>query len=183
MNMVLKLLSAIIAMAGYGLLLRYLAPSQEPYFILGLVLIGWISWLFGIIAGIACVIALFPATVYIYSQFEVSTSFASFATSPAYIAVEILTAVAIGRFRKLARANARKEVDLEETNTNLQAKLSQVQELGGVHALCTSCKKIKSDDGEWQDIDAYLQEKTKMEFSHGICPGCVDSYTKKQSTE
>ena len=61
----------------------------------------------------------------------------------------------------------------------LQTILSQVQELGGLHNMCRECKKIQSDDGNWQAIDEYLKLQTKMEFSHCICPDCAQHYHEK----
>jgi hypothetical protein len=182
MNLAVKILAALGSAVLYYVLLRYVAPSQDPYFILGIGLIAWVSWLFGTTYGLITGAFLVPVTLFIYGHFEVATSYTSFASSPAYIAVEVIAAVSIGRFRITSMASSRKETDLEEANTNLQAALAQVQELGGIHSLCTSCKKIKSDDHQWMKIDAYLKEKTKAEFSHGICPDCAESYKTTPNT-
>jgi len=178
MNLVVKIIVALVSAALYYVLLRYVAPSQEPYFVLGIVLIAWFSWLFGTIYGLIVAAFLVPSTLFVYGHFEVATSYSVFASSPAYIAVEVLAAVTLGRIRIMSETSSRKETDLADANTTLQAALAQVQELGGIHSLCTSCKKIKSDDGEWMKIDTYLKEKTKAEFSHGICPDCAEGYKK-----
>ncbi|MBK9797624.1 MAG: hypothetical protein IPP58_14255 [Holophagaceae bacterium] len=45
--------------------------------------------------------------------------------------------------------------------------------------ICASCKKIRKPDSDphsadsWQAIESYITEKTKTEFSHGICPECL----------
>lgn len=180
MNKAVKLTIAAGYAAVYFVLLSYILPSQEPYFFLGIALIGLYAWLFGIPAGILCSVLLYPATIYIYDQFEVSASFTNYAASPAYIAIQLLTAVTMGRFRKITLQASKAKTELEQANSNLQSSLAQVQELGGIHSLCSSCKKIKSDDGEWLQIDTYLKEKTKVEFSHGICPDCSVRYKEQQ---
>jgi hypothetical protein len=185
MNKIVKMIIAITAIASYFLVLRYIAPSREPYFILGIGLIGLTAWFYGIIAGFLTVLILVPCTLYIYAQFSVSTSYVSFATSPAYIALEFLTVVMLGRLRNRNLALSQKETDLAEANERLQNALSEVREFGGIHSLCTSCKNILDDDGQWKRIDTYLKEKTKAEFSHGICPDCVSEYdgqTEKKTT-
>lgn len=179
MNKYVKFIVAAAITAGYFLFLRYIAPSQEPYFILGIGLIGYIAWLYGMAAGLLLSVLLIPATLYIYNQFEISTSYVAYASSPAYIALEILAAVALGRMRIKNLMLSNKETALASANGKLQAVLAQVQELGGIHSLCTSCKKIQDDDGAWKRIDTYLLEKTKAEFSHGMCPDCAKEFANQ----
>jgi len=176
MNKYVKLVRAVAATTGYFLILRYVAPSRDPYFILGIGLIGYIAWLYGIMMGLSTALLLIPGTLYIYDQFAVSTSYMGFASSPAYIALEVLAAVALGHLRNKTMLLAKKESILSEANETLQKALSGVREFGGIHSLCTSCKSILDDDGSWQKIDTYLKEKTKAEFSHGICPDCAKEY-------
>ncbi|MCK4563842.1 MAG: hypothetical protein KAU94_04120 [Verrucomicrobia bacterium] len=176
MNKLVKMMLAGVATAGYFLILRYVAPSQEPYFIMGIALIGFMAWLYGIVAGLLAALLLIPITHYIYGQFSISTSYLAFASSPAYIALEVLAAVMLGRLRQTNLMLSQKEAFLAEANESLQTALSQVRELGGIHCLCSCCKKILSDDENWMPIDTYLMERTKMEFSHGICPDCGAKY-------
>jgi len=181
MNKYVKLTVAIVAIMGYVLILRYVAPSREPYFFLGIALIGYVAWLYGMIAGLATGVLLIPVTLYIYGQFEVSTSYMGFASSPAYIALEVLAAVMLGRLRNKNMILSKKETTLEETNESLRAALAQVQEIGGIHSLCTVCKSILDDDGSWTKIDTYLKEKTKAEFSHGMCPDCAEKFGSQRN--
>jgi CRP-like cAMP-binding protein len=50
-----------------------------------------------------------------------------------------------------------------------------VDSIGGYIPICSSCKKIRSGQGEWLSIDRYLMNHTEHEFSHGICPECRDA--------
>jgi hypothetical protein len=183
MKKILKMAIAVLAIVGYLLILRYVAPSRDPYFIMGIALIGFIAWLFGIVAGLTTALLLIPTTHHIYNQFDISTSYLSFASSPAYIALEVLAAVMLGRLRQSTQMLSQKEAVLAEANASLKTALSQVRELGGIHCMCSACKSILSDEGDWMKIDTYLVDKTKMEFSHGVCPSCATEYTKHQSTE
>ncbi len=38
--------------------------------------------------------------------------------------------------------------------------------------ICSVCKKIRDDDGYWQQIESYISEHSETEFSHSICPDC-----------
>ena len=35
-------------------------------------------------------------------------------------------------------------------------------------------KKIRNDKGYWEQLEHYLSEHTQAEFSHGICPECME---------
>jgi len=39
--------------------------------------------------------------------------------------------------------------------------------------ICSSCKKIRNDDGYWGQIEAYIREHSAAEFNRGICPECA----------
>ncbi|TLS78191.1 DUF3365 domain-containing protein [Mariprofundus erugo] len=46
--------------------------------------------------------------------------------------------------------------------------------LQGLVPICASCKNIRNDDGEWEQLEIYLTTHSDAEFSHGICPECHD---------
>ena len=33
-------------------------------------------------------------------------------------------------------------------------------------------QKIRSDEGTWIDMEQFITERSKMKFSHGMCPDC-----------
>ena len=45
--------------------------------------------------------------------------------------------------------------------------------LGTFLPICASCKKIREENGVWKDIEQYISENSKTEFSHGLCPECA----------
>jgi len=64
------------------------------------------------------------------------------------------------------------EVKREELVRELQSALSKVKQLSGLLPICAACKKIRNDQGYWQQIEAYIHEHSDAEFSHSICPEC-----------
>jgi len=42
--------------------------------------------------------------------------------------------------------------------------------------LCTSCKKIRDDMGNWNHIEAYSREHPHAELTHGTCPECAKKF-------
>jgi hypothetical protein len=55
----------------------------------------------------------------------------------------------------------------------LRASLSQVKKLSGLLPICSSCKKVRDDDGYWSRIEAFISDHSEAQFSHGICPDCA----------
>lgn len=51
----------------------------------------------------------------------------------------------------------------------------QVKMLTGILPICNCCKKIKDDQGYWNDLEAYLQEHAGADVSHKLCPDCSRS--------
>ncbi|MFH0825435.1 MAG: PAS domain-containing protein [Pseudomonadota bacterium] len=69
------------------------------------------------------------------------------------------------------RKRAQKE--REKVIIELQMALAQVKKLSGLLPICASCKKIRDDQGYWQQIEAYIRDRSEAEFSHAICPECA----------
>lgn len=55
----------------------------------------------------------------------------------------------------------------------LTEALAQVKTLSGLLPICASCKKIRDDNGYWQQVETYIQKRADVDFTHGICPECV----------
>lgn len=56
---------------------------------------------------------------------------------------------------------------------SLQEALDNVKILKGMLPICANCKKIRDDDGYWQQIETYITKNSDTKFSHGICPDCI----------
>ena len=78
-------------------------------------------------------------------------------------------------FLKGERVRIKIGEEREKLILSLQEALSQIKTLEGMVPICSSCKKIRDDKGFWNNVEVYVSEHTKAEFSHGICPDC---YTK-----
>jgi hypothetical protein len=53
--------------------------------------------------------------------------------------------------------------------------LNVLRILRGLLPICAYCKKIRSDQGVWTQMEQYIREHSEAEFTHGICPGCLAS--------
>jgi hypothetical protein len=71
-------------------------------------------------------------------------------------------------------AQCRSEAAKEELIGRLQDALQQVKTLSGLLPICSSCKKIRNDKGYWQQLEGYIREHSEAEFTHSICPECME---------
>lgn len=67
----------------------------------------------------------------------------------------------------------RTEEQLNQKLSELNQALDQVKTLKGILPICMSCKKIRDDQGYWEQVEVYVRDHTEAEFSHGICPSCI----------
>jgi hypothetical protein len=63
---------------------------------------------------------------------------------------------------------------LNLSNSELQTALEEVKVLSGLLPICASCKKIRDDQGYWQQIENYISYHTDAEFTHSHCPDCIE---------
>lgn len=57
---------------------------------------------------------------------------------------------------------------------NLEKALAAIKTLNGIVPICASCKKIRDDQGYWEEVEAYVEKHSTAEFTHGLCPNCTD---------
>jgi PAS domain S-box-containing protein len=67
----------------------------------------------------------------------------------------------------------RVEKEREWLILQLQEVLDEVKILSGLLPICASCKKIRDDEGYWQQVEVYVREHSEAEFTHSICPECA----------
>jgi len=62
---------------------------------------------------------------------------------------------------------------LEKTTERLQGALDSIKTLEGLLPICANCKNIRDDNGYWHQVEVYIRNNSKAEFSHSICPTCA----------
>ena len=80
--------------------------------------------------------------------------------------------IAMARFADLKELRRLNEA-LEARNQELQAALAKVKLLSGLLPICASCKKIRDDEGYWHQVEIFIRDHSDAEFSHGLCPNCI----------
>jgi len=94
---------------------------------------------------------------------------------------ELLVRVETHMALREAKANLlRSKAELEQKNRDLevllkenQKALAEIKTLRGILPICSSCKKIRDDEGYWTQIESYIQARSLAEFSHSLCMDCA----------
>ena len=74
------------------------------------------------------------------------------------------------------------EEEREKLHAKLQEAFDNIKTLKGLLPICANCKKIRDDKGYWNQIEVYIRDHSDAEFSHSICPLCIEKlygYLKK----
>lgn len=90
--------------------------------------------------------------------------------------IELTGKIAKGDFRVRAEIKTKDEFGILAQSFNRMGAIVKVRTLSGILPICSYCKKIKTDEGYWKQIEAYIQEHSEAEFSHGICRECAEKY-------
>lgn len=62
----------------------------------------------------------------------------------------------------------------KELREKYEEAISRIKTLSGLLPICASCKKIRDDKGYWNHIENYIREHSEAEFTHGLCPDCIE---------
>ena len=68
-------------------------------------------------------------------------------------------------------------LSLRHNEQRLQARIheavARIKVLSGLLPICAACKKIRDDQGYWEQIEVYIRDHSEAQFSHGLCPVCI----------
>ena len=70
----------------------------------------------------------------------------------------------------------RPEAEREQLLTDLQEALGKVKVLSGLLSIGASCKKIRNEQGQWEGLEVYIRNRSAADFSHGLCPECLQKF-------
>jgi GAF domain-containing protein len=65
-------------------------------------------------------------------------------------------------------------LEMRRVSRRLAEALETVKTLEGLLPICAWCKRIRDDQGYWNKIESYLSSRTDADFTHGICPECLE---------
>jgi uncharacterized membrane protein YciS (DUF1049 family)/multisubunit Na+/H+ antiporter MnhC subunit len=70
----------------------------------------------------------------------------------------------------------RAEIEKDKLIIELKEAIDTVKKLSGLLPICASCKKIRDENGHWNQIETYIQTHSEAEFSHSFCPACAKKF-------
>ncbi len=56
----------------------------------------------------------------------------------------------------------------------LEKALTEVRQLKRLLPICMYCKSVRDDQDYWHQIEEYIYSETGTDFSHSICPACME---------
>ena len=162
---VVVLLGAVDWATGYEISFSifYLAP------------ICFVAWYAGRQAGL--ILALMGAAVWLAADVAAGHPFGHFLI-PFWNAVVrlgfyVITVLILHRLHRFLDEQARLIRELQEARDEVKA-------LGGLIPICAWCKKIRDDEGYWQQVETYITEHTEASFTHSICPECKAKWNEER---
>ena len=90
--------------------------------------------------------------------------------NPAELVARVSSALTLREERNTRKA---REQELLLRKQELERALRDVKVLRRLIPICANCKRARTDTGAWQRLEAYIQDHSEAEFSHGICQVCT----------
>jgi len=90
--------------------------------------------------------------------------------SKPFDAGELRARVEVGR--RMIEMHDRLAVQVQE----LQKAFDEIKKLQGIMPICSYCKKIRDDQGYWNQVEDYVSRHSEAQFSHSICPECLKKH-------
>lgn len=90
--------------------------------------------------------------------------------NPVELVARVSSALALTEERTARKA---REQELLMRTQELERALREVKVLRGLIPICAKCKRVRTDTGDWQQLEVYIQDHSETEFSHGVCQVCM----------
>jgi hypothetical protein len=121
------------------------------------------------------------------SLFYLSVAVALWAAPVAYetaMITRFLVTVALVAVFAYAIESSRSEAsrELQREKVALEGALAHIRTLSGLIPICASCHRIRDDRGSWSELEHYLASRVDVQFTHGLCPGCLE-HSKREIKE
>jgi K+-sensing histidine kinase KdpD len=159
--------AGIIALSLCIGIIDYISGYELNFFVFYFIPVCITAWYLGLVPSV--VISIICATIWFLSDYYTGHEYSQniYAIWNTYI--RMMSFFAVGWILARLREILKKE---KKTSQDLRQAISEVKVLEGLLPICASCKKIRNDKGEWQRLEAYIEQKTNAEFTHGMCPQC-----------
>lgn len=154
----IKTLTALfwISIAVLTVLVDYLTGPVYSFPVLVAIPIALSSWYSGRLVGIAAGVIIMIGELYLFSIWH---EIVSVMILILYVSVRL---VIMFSFIVL--------IDI------IRKQKKEIKVLKGFLPICSFCKKIRDDSGNWVEIEQYIDARSDAKFSHSLCPGCLQEH-------
>jgi hypothetical protein len=56
----------------------------------------------------------------------------------------------------------------------LEQAIHEIDTLSGLIPICAHCKKVRNDEGFWEQVETFVRDRSAADFSHSVCPDCAE---------
>lgn len=102
-----------------------------------------------------------------YENYEIDEIFAT--------AVVFAVLMMVFAYRRMVEMR-QQVIKIQEKNEQLKRTQDENKQLKGILPICSCCKKIRDDQGYWNQLENYMAKHSEIDFSHSICPECAKNY-------
>jgi hypothetical protein len=126
------------------------------------------AWFLGL--GASIILSVFSALVWFGADALSGHLFSSHAHAVWNTIIRLVSFLAIGWSVYKMRHALEREHSSAQT---LRQALSEIKVLEAFLPICAQCKKIRTPQGEWQQLETYISQHSNTQFSHSYCPECA----------
>ena len=77
------------------------------------------------------------------------------------------------------RGEKQGERERRQLNRRLMDAALEVKALSGMLPICAACKRVRDDQGYWEQVESYISRRSEVVFSHSLCPECAAVYAQE----
>jgi hypothetical protein len=59
---------------------------------------------------------------------------------------------------------------------HIRRQSARIKILQGYLPICSFCKKIRTTDNIWEQMESYIKRHSQAEFTHSLCPECAKKH-------
>ena len=138
------------------------------------------------LTDILVVVAVTVVSFFIFGTIDVLEAVVEFsAAHEAYEIDEIISSMVVMALCMIVvllrrwRESVRAEAFIARQKEELETMMKEIKTLQGIIPICASCKSIRTEGGDWNQLETYIRTHSDAEFSHGLCPECVKQHPVK----
>lgn len=158
---------AVVIVFAFGLV-DWLTGYELNFFVFYFLPVSMGAWYFGYLGAIS--LSILSAGVWFGADVLTGHTYASDVYAVWNALVRLVSFLAIG----LSASRIKLLLDRErEVTASLRKSVSKIKVLESFLPICAQCKKIRNQQGVWQQLEVYIGQHTDTQFSHGYCPECA----------